>query len=168
MEIRKEYLKYLSEGLSSSKNAALGIAQKYVSLSNMPFVDYGLLDEVYEELISLYIQSEVSLIKAYIHKMKYPTIDSKAVDTITKDFRNIFVSLRDYIGDPDRPIEKLNLPSGQQKMITYVDFEYIDELNRIVEHEREDFFEHLHSLVIASPHRMRLRTLFVNDIHQKR
>lgn len=163
MEIRTEYVKYLSEGLVENKNAALGVANKYAKLLNMPLIDYGLLDEVYSELISLYIQSEVSLMQAFTYKMDYPAIDSKTAEIIKNDFQNIFVSLRDYICDQDRDIEKFSLPTGQQILIEYEDFEYIDEINRKAEEEREDFFEHLQKLVIASPHRMRLRELFIND-----
>lgn len=163
MEIRTEYVKYLSEGLSENQNAALGVANKYVTLSNMPLIDYGLLDEVYSELINLYIQSEVRLMQAFAYKMSYPTIDSSTADLIAKDFENIFVSIREFMCDPDRDLEKFTIPSEQQALIEYEDFIFIDALNRKADEEREDFFEHLQKLVIASPHRMRFRELFVND-----
>ena len=162
MEIRTEYVKYLCAGLGENQNAALGVGSKYVSLLNMPLIDYGLLDEVYSELISLYIQSEVSLMQAFTYKLHYPAIDSKTAEIIEKDFLNIFISIRDYMCDPDRDIDKFTLPTGQQTLIEYEDFKYIDALNRKAEEEREDFFEHLQKLVIASPHRMRFREMFVN------
>lgn len=160
MNIRTEYVRYLSEGLAEKDNAAVGIAQKYCALLNTPFTDYDLLDDVYSELVMLYIQTEVSLMKAYAYHMGYSTIDFQTANTIKRDFVNIFLSVREnYVEFPEKE-DKINIPTSQQSLIGYQDFQYIDALNRKIPSDEDDFFKAIQHLVDSSPHRTRLRELF--------
>jgi len=162
MNIRTEYTRYLSDGFRESKNAALGIALKYAEMAATPLTQYKLLDEVYSELIALYIQSEVGLMKAFAHKMGYPSIDQGTSERLTKEFTNIFLCARDHIVDREEDPDNFDLPNGQQTLVDYTDFQYIDDLNRKVEVEQDAVFEQLETLVSKSPHRMRFRELFID------
>lgn len=163
MNIRTEYTRYLSEGLIESRNAAIGIGEKYCDLLKTPLTNFDLLDDVYIELITLYIQAEVSLMKAYIHHMGYPSIDIETTDVIRSDFTNIFIGIREHLALEDTLNVNDNFLTGQQTLIEYKDFEYIDALNRKIEPDKEDFFQHVKELVESSPHRTRFRNLFLNE-----
>lgn len=163
MNIRTEYTRYLSQGLTENSNAAIGIGEKYCELLKTPLTNFDLLDDVYGELVSLYIQAEVSLMKAYVHHMGYPSIDVQTAEVIREDFTNIFISIREHLALDETISVNYSLPTGQQTLIEYKDFQYIDALNRKIEPDREEFFQHVQELVESSPHRARFRNLFLNE-----
>lgn len=161
MKLRVEYTRFLSQGLHEDENAAIGIARKYLELLNTPFTDYKLLDEVYNELVSLYIQSEVGLMKAFIYRMGYPILEQKFYNLISKDLNTIFYKSREHMIDEVNMLENFSLPTGQEMVIDYEMFQYIDELNRAIEVENDNMFEVIQRKIRLSPYKNRLKKIFL-------
>jgi hypothetical protein len=163
MDKRTEYTRQLSKGLNEGKNAALGVSETYKKMEGLDTTDQALLNEVYSELVALYIQSEVMLIKAYCHKKGHPSIDQSKIDTLTSDLNSVFNLSRDKTLEKLSNDEIINLLNGKMSFLDYDDFEVIDQLNRKIDPNDERMFDYIERELQASPRRMRLRQLFLNE-----
>lgn len=163
MDKKSEYVRALSKSLNEGNNAAFGVGQKYRDISLRSTTDHDLLKKVYAEIISLYIQSEVSLMKAFVHKKGYPAINQAMVDTLTKDFENIFESVLHYNLELSGTSEEYKLPTGRTSFLNYEDFNIIDQLNRMIDSNDDQIFEDIEKKIHQSAHRSRIRKLFLNE-----
>lgn len=160
MKKRTEYTRLLSKGLSQGENAAIGIAEVYQQMRAEASTDQKLLDELYKEIVALYIQSEVTLIKAYLHKKGHPSISQTKINTLTSDVKLIF---DDHKENRDKTLsnpENIKLLNGKMAYLEYEDFEYIDVINRKIDASDDAIFDHIEIEIKSSPKRMRFRELF--------
>lgn len=164
MEKRIEYTRLLSKGLSQGKNAAIGISEVYWKMSAEASTDCRLLDEIYKEIVALYIQSEVTLIKAYLHKKGRSSISQTKINTLTCDVNLIFDVSKESMCKSLLNPEKIRLLNGKMACLEYEDFEYIDAINRKIDASDDAVFDHIESEIKSSPKRMRFRELFQVDL----